>query len=353
MALQRIHNVAIKGISSAVPKESHEVRSWTSFDSPEACEKYIESVGVERLRLHGGTMTCADLCQASAERLMEELGWKPEDVDMLVYVSQSMDYILPATACVLHGKMGLRKDCTSFDISLGCSGWTYGLSVVAAMMQGGGFKKVLLLAGDAKSMAPISKSRGTPLFGDAGTATALVFEDGAPEMVIDTQTDGTGWESIIIRAGGARNPFSEDSLKVKMDAFGHTHNELDAEMDGAAVFIFGISQVPRAIKNILRVTEQTVDDVDFFVFHQANFMMNEQIRRKCRIPEEKCPYCLRDFGNNSSASIPLTIVTQMREQMLQATRPQKIVACGFGVGLSWGTACLQFDSVVIPPLVEL
>ena len=249
--------------------------------------------------------------------------------------------------------MGLQKDCTCFDISLGCSGWTYGLSVVAAMMQGGGFKKVLLLAGDAKSMAPISKAHGTPLFGDAGTATALVFEEGAPEMVIDTRSDGTGWESIIIRAGGARNPFSEESLKIKMDPFGHSHSELDAEMDGAAVFIFGISQVPKAIKSILNITDQTVDDVDFFIFHQANLMMNEQIRRKCRIPEEKCPYCLRDFGNNSSASIPLTIVTEIREQLLHASRPQKIVACGFGVGLSWGTVSIQLDSTVIPNLIEI
>lgn len=321
----------------------------------------MENVGVHRLRLHGGSMTCSDLCQGAAEQLLRDVGWRADEIDLLVYVSQSMDYVLPATSCVLHGKMGLRTDCHCFDIALGCSGWVYGLSVVANMVQSGVYRKALLLAGDARGMtkrkiseAARAKSRAheTPLFGDAGTATALSYDETADEMVIETCTDGTGYEAIIKRAGGSRCPVTHSALRRKEDAFGHVHRAVDTEMDGAAVFVFGISRIPKAVKGMLRHTGQTVDTVEYFLFHQANLMMNEQIRRKCGIPPEKCPYSLRDFGNNSSASIPLTIVTQIRDHLMQpGSHP--LLACGFGVGLSWATAHLQLQDTVISPLLEL
>ncbi len=358
MATQHIQNVTVRGIASAVPKRILEVRDSKSFPSVEEAEKFIAAVGVERVRRHLGTMCCSDMCQASAEKLMVELDWKPEDIDMLIFLSQSMDYILPATACVLHGKMGLRKDCACFDIGLGCSGWPYGLSVACGMMQSGGFRRVLLLMGDAKDNLSTpekileAEAKVIPLFGAAGTATALEYDSPAAPMMIDTCTDGTGYEAIIRREGAGRHPFKEDSLEYVVDEFGQTHRRIDTTMDGAAVFVFGISQVPRAVKGMLQRTGQSVDDVDYFLFHQANLMMNEQIRKKCKIPLEKCPYSLRDFGNNSSASIPLTMVTQIREQLTNGA-PHKIIACGFGVGLSWGTVSLTLQNCLIPPLIEM
>lgn len=324
----------------------------------EEAEKFITAVGVERVHRHLGTMCCSDMCQASAEKLMAELGWKPEDIDMLIFLSQSMDYPLPATACVLHGKMGLRKDCACFDIGLGCSGWPYGLSVACGMMQSGEFKRVLLLMGDSGGIASSpqkvlkTESKVTPLFGAAGTATALEYDSSATSITIDTCTDGTGYEAIIRHVGATREPFKKEHLEYTVDEFGQTHRAIDTTMDGAAVFVFGISQVPRAVKGMLQRMGQSVDDVDYFLFHQANLMMNEQIRKKCKIPSEKCPYSLRDFGNNSSASIPLTMVTQIREQLTNGA-PHKIIACGFGVGLSWGTVSLTLQNCLIPPLIEM
>lgn len=347
MAIQHIKNVRIAGISAAVPRNVRETATCPAFENPEDAAKFIENVGVERVRaFKDNEITCADLCQKAAEALFGREGLEKEDIDLLVFVSQSQDYILPATACVLHGKFGLSQRCCAFDISLGCSGWVYGISVVAAMMESGAFKKCLLLAGDAGKAQNIK-----PLFGDAGTATILTYDTFAPEMIIDTQTDGTGYEAIIQRVGGVRYPFDEHSLEIVADKWGNRHRPIDLEMDGESVFVFGITKVPKAIKGMLKLTGKSVEDVDYFLFHQANMMMNEQIRRKCKIPAEKCPYSLRDFGNNSSASIPLTMVTQIAAD-LQA-RDTDIIACGFGVGLSWATMHARLEKPFIAPLVEI
>lgn len=348
MSLQQIRNVKISAISAAVPKEVMEVKDSPSFTSEADAYKYIEGVGIARVRtFKDDKTTCADLCQRAAEALFGHEGLEKNDIDLLVYVSQSQDYVLPATACVLHGKLGLRQSCCAFDVSLGCSGWVYGLAIAAGMMQGGFFKKCLLLAGDTHLNANASK----PLFGFAGTATMLTYDTSAPEMTIDTQTDGTGYEAIIKRAGGRRSPFNEHSLDVITDRWGGLHRPIDIEMDGTAVFVFGITKVPRAVKDMLKLTGKSVEDVDYFLFHQANLMMNEQIRKKCKIPVEKCPYSLRDFGNNSSASIPLTMVTRIADDL--KTRDTDIIACGFGVGLSWATLHTRLEKPFIAPLVEI
>lgn len=346
MAIQRIRNVKLCGVATAVPSNIVESRGLSCFESDEECSRYLENVGVKCVRKHIATETCSDYCAAAAERLLQDLQWNTSDIDMLVFVSQSQDYILPATACVLHGKMGLREDCHCFDISLGCSGWVYGLSVVMSMMQSGGFRRALLLAGDVRPV-----DFGKPLFGDAGTATALEYDESASEVQIETCTDGLGYEAIIKRGGACRHPFDEHSLEYREDQFGSIHRIIDTEMDGPAVFIFGITKVPKAIKNMLKLVNRTVDDIDCFLFHQANLMMNEQIRKKCKIPAEKCPYSIRDFGNNSSASIPLTMGTAARDDLNGSEK--EIVACGFGVGLSWATMHMRLQKPVISPLVEV
>lgn len=351
MAIQKIQNVRIAGISAAVPRNIRESRDCPAFESAEDTAKYIENVGVERVRAFvDNAVTCSDLCQKAAEALFTHEGLAKEDIDLLIFVSQSQDYILPATACVLHGKLGLASGCCAFDISLGCSGWVYGISVAAGMMQSGAFKKCLLLAGDTQIVAP-GNDLTKPLFGFCGTATVLKYDETAPEIVIDTQTDGTGYEAIIKRAGARRHPFDEHSLEVITDQWGNRHRPIDTEMDGAAVFVFGITKVPKAVKGMLKLVSKTVEEVDYFLFHQANLMMNEQIRKKCKIPAEKCPYSIRDFGNNSSASIPLTMVTQISAELQAEER--EIIACGFGVGLSWATMYARLQAPYIAPLVEV
>ncbi len=298
-------------------------------------------------------MTCADMCQKAAEELMQKLGWAPDEIDLLVFSAQSREYIQPATACVLHGKMGLSSKCACFDIALGCSGWVYGLAVVAGLIRGGGFQKALLLCGDSEPTGEEHPTRADlPIFGDAGTATAFVFDQDAPEIVAEMCTDGTGYEAIIFRSGGMRQPVTAEDLEYRVDPFGHKHRGIDMEMDGVSVFLFAIARATQAVKAMLQRTASRVDLIDYFLFHQANKMINEQIRRKCKIPVEKCPLSLQDFGNTNSGTIPLTMVTRIREQLMESSS-RKIIACGFGVGLSWGAVSFETRRLVIPPLIEM
>lgn len=349
MSLQKIENVRIAAISAAVPAHVVETLGHPAFSGEEETRKYMENVGVRRRHINLSSRCCSDFCMAAAEKCMESVGWEKETINLMVFVSQYADYVLPATACVLHGKMGLPIGCTAFDISLGCSGWTYGLSVVAGLVQSGAFKRAILMVGDALPNG--ERDKGKPLFGDAGTATLLEHDPTAAPIYIETCTSGADYEAIIRRGGASRHPFDVHSLDIIEDRFGEHHTILDEEMDGPAVFIFGITQVPKAIKRMLQTTGASIDDTDYVIFHQANLMMTEQIRKKCNIPTEKCPVSIDDFGNNSSASIPLTIVTRLREQA--EAQELNILACGFGVGLSWGTVATTLQRPVIPELILL
>lgn len=351
MAHQHIKNVRIGGIAAAVPKNVREIREEPVFENEAEAAKFIETVGIGRRHMHRAEepICTSDLCQAAAERFIEESGIDRTEIDLLVFVSQTQDYFYPATACVLHGKMGLAQTCNCFDVSIGCSGWVYGISVVVGMMQNGGFRKALLLAGDIAHYS--SETVCKTLCGHTGTATLLEYDDQVSPMDIDTCTDGRGYEAIILRGGAGRHPYDEHSLDIIEDMHGNKHTILDLEMDGASVFVFGITQVLRAVKSLLKQIGKTVSDVDYFLFHQANMMMNEQIRKKLKIEPDQCPYSLRDFGNNSSASIPLTIVTQVREAV--QAEEKEMVACGFGVGLSWGTMSVRLQKPVVPALFEV
>lgn len=360
MAQQHLSHIRIAGISAAVPEEIQENRDSGFFGNDEAYARFVANVGIERRRRMPPGLTCSDLCERAADALLARLGWAREEVGLLVFVSQSQDYPLPATSCILQARMGLPQSTMCLDISSGCSGWVLGLATAGALMQSGAAQKALILAGDAgirrPHQAPSSpttfgdKSVG-PLFGPSGTATAIEYQEGAPPLIFDHQNDGTGYEAIIKRYGGARHPFCAEALEPRTDANGNTRRGIDTEMDGAAVYVFGITRVPEAVGSLLADRGLGIDDIDWFLFHQANLMMNEKIRKKCGIPAGKCPYSLRDFGNNSSGSIPLTVVTELAGRL--PVTPQTVLACGFGVGLAWSTAILTFDGTVVVPLVEV
>lgn len=313
---------------------------------------FSESTGIKaRRRAECGT-TSADLCQASAEKLIAQLGWDKKEIEALVFVSQTPDYILPATSCLLQEKLGLSENCYTLDISLGCSGWVYALSVIAALMQNGTINKGLLLAGDTitKFCSPEDKST-YPLFGDAGTATALEYNDKCDGLKFVFNTDGAGYETIIIRDGAYRNPVDEESLRLKDCGENKLRRGIDLELDGMNVFSFGITKAPKSVRQLCEHFGIDKDKVDLFTFHQANLMMNEMIRKKLKLPEDKVPYSMDDFGNTSCASIPLTLVSREADRL----RTEKLshIACGFGVGLSWGSVYFETDSIIVPELIEL
>lgn len=352
MALQHIRNVRIRGLSACVPSQSEENRGLGLFPTQEDAEKFIETTGIASRRVVSSSGICtSDLCCRAAERLIMELGWDRDEISCLIFVSQTPDYILPATACILQNRLKLPIECFAMDISLGCSGWIYGLSTISALISSGGFKKALLLAGDTTTVTKSRRDKSTyPLFGDAGTATALEYHSEDEGLKFHTSTDGSGYDSIIIPEGGFRNFFKEASLIEREVEPGIIRNGLQSSLNGASVFTFGITKAPRSINALLDHFGVKKSEVDYFVLHQANRFMNEKIRSKLKIEESKVPYSLSTYGNTSSASIPLTIVSELRSEV--SSRAVTLIGCGFGVGLSWGSALFSLDRVVCPEVVE-
>ncbi len=349
MAFLDIKNVAVKGISACVPLFSDRISDIYKW---EGVNSFMESTGIKALRRANSDVTTSDLCCQATEKLTEELEWEKSEIDALIFVSQTPDYHLPATSCILQERLGLTRECYTLDISLGCSGWVYAMSVLASLIQNGTIKKGLLLAGDtpSKVCSPDDKSVW-PLFGDAGTATAIEYTPSGKGMQFTFNTDGKGAETIIVREGGYRNPFNSNSLTAIDHGEDKIRNGVQVELDGTDVFSFGITKAPKSVKQLLDHFDLDKDKIDIFSFHQANMMMNEMIRKKLKLPEEKVPYCMDEFGNTSSASIPLVLVTRERERL----QNEKLnhIACGFGVGLSWGSVYFETDSIVVPKLIEI
>lgn len=350
MAYQIVKNVSIAGITTCVPKNIEENNMLPFFKEGEA-EKVIISTGIERRRIVDPGVTSGDLCCKAAEDLINGLGWKKDEIDCLIFVSQTQDYILPATSCVIHGKLGLSNSCCCFDISYGCSGWVYGLSAISSMLSAGVMKKGLLLVGDTTSTFKSAKDKtARPLFGDAGTATAVVYDEKAEEMRFAFYVDGKKFDAIIVPDGGCRKPFSASSLEEKEYEEGVIRTPLHSAMNGIDVFSFGITKGHEVTKDILDFAGKSVDDVDYFIFHQANKLMNEIIRKKLKIPEEKVPYSMKDFGNVSCATIPLTIDYRFKD--VSELRGKEMVTTAFGVGLSWGSAIFRLNDIQYVKMLE-
>ena len=346
MAFLHLRDVRIAGIAAGVPRrvKNNLTDDDINVSSDYSREEYVRTTGV--LERHVSPSLCtSDLCYYAAEKLIEDLGWDKNDIDALIFVSQTPDYVLPATACVLQDRLGLSKDCYASDCGLGCSGWVYGLSQTAALMASGEIKKALLCAGDAKKR--FANYIENPLFGYAGTVTALEYELGAEGLKFHLGTDGSGYDAIIVPDGGSRNPSSPETFQFEEIDGGLYHRGM-SRMNGMDVFSFGISTAPKSVKRLAEHYCFDYLDNDYFVFHQANMKMNDLIAKKLRLPQEKVPSCMYHFGNTSSASIPLTIVTQLQGQLQERKR---FLCCGFGVGLSWGTVVFETEHLVLPEVV--
>lgn len=343
MAYLSFSNVRIAGFSTGVPKT---VLSNDELGSEQySASSFISSTGVRNHRV-SEKYTAGDLCFEAANQLIADLGWDKSEIEAIIFVSQHADYILPATACILQERLGLSKECYTADLSLGCSGWVYGLNTIVSLLSCGTIKKALLMCGDAKRRV----NYVDPLFGHAGSVTAVEFKEGAAPIQFYFGTDGSGYDALIIPDGGARNQFSEKSF-VPEDVDGHMLNRLQSRMKGMDVFSFGITWGPKSIKRLAEHFGFDYQDCDYYIFHQANLLMNEKIRTKLKLPEEKVPYCLQDFGNTASASIPLTIVSQLKGKV--ENKKTRWIGCGFGVGLSWGAVYFETEDIVISNLVEV
>ena len=347
-----LNGVRIAGISAAVPSHSEEILEG-GYLTAEGRKRFVDSTGIERRRLAAPDQWCSDFAAAAAERLLDDLGWDRGDIGVLVFVTQTPDMVMPSTACVLQHRLGLSNDCAAFDVNLGCSGFAYGLKIAGSILSETGAQRALLLVGDtpAKGVLPSMRNEVPPLFGDAATATALEYSSGVPEMLFDLKTDGSEWNAICERRPGGRPGLSAENFKFEANEVGEVLVGTKHRMRGEDVFNFSVREVPVAVTAMLEHAGKEKADIDAFMFHQANKMINAFIAKRLGLDAEKVPGTLTDFGNTSSATIPLTMVHCLRDR-LRGDR-LSLLLCGFGVGLSWATAYCETDRIVCPELIEI
>ena len=344
--------VRIVGMSACVPSTIEENLTLPIFADADEAAKVVASTGIERHRKAAEGCTASDLSVKAIEILLDDLGWKSNEIDCFFYVCTSRDYIAPQTSCILQNRLGLRQDCFVMDLPLGCSGWVYGMSVITSIMQIGSFKRGLLVAAETNTSNRSQKDRTVrPLFGDAATVTALQYDEWFKKPYnFVFGVDGSGAEAVMAPFGGMRNPTTIESLQEVEIEPGVIRKGTDMVVRGMDVFGFAIKQPPRSIKELVEVFDVDLEQIDFLLLHQANKFIDEKIRKSLKVPAEKVPYSIQDFGNVTSASIPLTMVTQCRGSLTKTGSHS--IACGFGVGLAWATMEFYTEPMVVPDLIE-
>ena len=342
MALSSTPACALRAVCSSVPARVFDNLKDTTAFRPEDVDKVVRMAGVQTRHMASDQICSSDLCAAAARRALELLSWEPASIDGLIFVTQSQDYLLPSTACLLQQWLGLPDTCAAFDVGLGCSGYPYGLWLGAMMLATGGLKRVLVLNGETPTRFAAPSDRSVALlFGDAGSATAL-------EALPDTQgerwwfslhTDGSGWRDLIIEGGGFRDRFPADPRKNFVT------------MNGANIFNFAIKRVPSVIEETLEGSQVNRSALDYLILHQSNLFIMRYLAKKLGIPEARIPFTIQKFGSAGGPSVPLTIT--QGGLVRPADRALHLLLVGYGVGLSWGTALLKLPPDAVLDHVEV
>lgn len=345
MAQCRISNVAIRGLVCAVPGEPHNVEEFGGAFDPQEVEKTKFTVGLRQLYRVKDGQTAGDLCAAAACALLDDLGWDRHSIDGVIMVTQFPDYFNPATACVIHGKLGLSSSCFAFDVNLGCSGYVYGLSIASQAIASGMARRVLLLAGDTPSLtiSPEDKSVAM-LFGDAGTATAIEFDECAAPIAFVLGSDGSGYKNLLVPAGAFRNRPTPDAFMRCKGVDGNVRSAMDTYMDGMEIFNFTLQRVGPLVNQVLELQGWTLEQVEAFVMHQANAFLLKTLIRKMKLPVDRVPINIGKYGNTSMCSIPLLLADDLREKVL-GDIPYPMLLVGFGIGYSWGASAVTLSGL--------
>jgi len=332
MASSVLKGSRIAAIGTCVPSRTFDnLKDTTEFTADEV-RKVVAMAGVTTRRLAGDSLCSSDLCSAAANAILESLGWDRASIDALIMVTQTPDYFLPSTSCLIHKSLGLSEGCLTFDVGMGCSGYPYGLWLGSMMLQNTGLRRVLVLHGDTPARYSHKADRSVSLlFGDAGTATALERSDGqaAKDWYYLFYTDGSGYDDMIIEGGGFRDRFPDDPRKHYV------------RMNGANVFNFTLKRVPPLITDTLELAKTGKDDIDYYVFHQSNQFIMKHLANKIGLLPGKVPIILGEFGNTGGCSIPLAITQGKLSR--PHDRALKLMLVGYGVGLSWASALVYLE----------
>ena len=352
MGLLSFENVGIAGMAAAVPRNVINNLEHDLYFKKDDIREIVEKIGVKQRRFADESTCSSDLCFAAATKLITEMGVDRKEIDLLIFISQTPDYRMPATSILLQHRLGLRTSTIAFDINLGCSAFLYGLTVAYSMICAGNIRKALVLDGETRSKVYSQKDRKTGfLFGDAGVAALIEKSSRFGKSWFSINSDGSRESLIKIPAGGYRKMSTCETLKEKVvDEYGNIRSEEHGYMEGADVFNFVIREVPKDFSRVLEYSGSEISSIDYFVFHQANSYINNYIARKLKLMKDKVPTTIEKFGNTSSVSIPLTIVSELRNKL---TTSNKILLSGFGVGLSWGTAIINLDDCHLAEIIEV
>lgn len=347
MLYSHIKNIKIKGISVAVPTVNVPIETYNSIFGEEGVAKFTEMTGVKSVHRAKPQQTAADLAFEAAQDLLAKAAIDPTEIVQLLFVTQKPDYRFPASAFLIHKRLGLSESCNCTDINLACSGFIYALHTAMAGLQNTNSKYTLVLTGDTsvRSIAPRDRSM-IMLFGDSGTATLIEKSETAVDSHFAFRTDGNRFKAIVTPAGAYRNIGLPLASEVWDDDI--ERSDYDTHMKGMDVFGFSITDVPKLIKELMTEIGSGVDDYDYFALHQANMYILKQISRKIKIPAEKLPIALDRFGNNSSNSVPLVLADHFGKLNDKEIR---VMMSGFGAGLSWACCDTTINTSGINPII--
>lgn len=329
----------IKAISYYLPDKIvtneellHEFPEWSA-------DKIAQKVGIESRHVAGDNETAGDMAEKAALRLFSDYNMDPRTVDFIILCTQSSDYFLPSTACILQNRLGIPTSSGALDINLGCSGAIYGMALAEGLITSKIANNVLLLTAETyvKYLHPSDKSNRS-IFGD-GAAACLISSEGFAEIGnYSLGTDGSGAENLIVKTGGARQRIATG--KISEDEEGHLMYEDYLYMNGSAIFNFTLDKVPTLVDNILLKNKFKKDDIDFYIFHQANKLILTTIRKLCCIPKNKFYINLSKTGNTVSSTVLIALKQCIEDGTI--VPGMKVMVTGFGVGLSWGGTILKF-----------
>lgn len=352
MGLLKFQNVGISGLAAAIPRNIVNNSDPNPYFSAEDVKEVVEKIGVRERRFADQNTCSSDLCFVAAERLISEMNLNREEIDLLIFISQTPDYRMPATSILLQDRLKLPASTIAFDINLGCSAFLYGLVIAYSMAITGQVRKALILDGETRSKVYSRKDRKTGfLFGDGGVAALVEKKNLFGTSWFSLNSDGSRESLIKIPAGGYRKMSSCDTLTERIiDEYGNIRSEEQGYMNGADVFNFVIREVPKDFNRLLNFSAVDLNSIDYFIFHQANIYINGFLAKKLKLPHEKIPSTIEKYGNTSSVSIPLTIVSELKGKLGEHKR---LLLSGFGVGLTWGTALLDVEDCYVAEIEEV
>jgi 3-oxoacyl-[acyl-carrier-protein] synthase-3 len=328
--------MSVRGVVACVPaREVSNERDYPWFDASEI-RKITSMAGIKSRRIADPDVCTSDLCTAAGQTLLAALNWDPQTVDALILVTQTPDYVMPSTSCLIQNRLGIPTTCAAFDVALGCSAYVYGVWLANSLIASGGCRRILLMTGETPSKFVDPKDRTTALlFGDAGSATALEADasDETTRAHYVMMSDGAGSGHLIVRGGMFRNRFPQDSAEYSL------------HMDGVQIFDFTRTRVPPLIEDLFALSGTGPNDYQYFVFHQANQYLIRFIASKAGIELGKVPFSIGEFGNTGAASVPLTLAVAGEPK--NNNDHYNVMLLGFGVGLSWGGVSLRLPRTCV------